>query len=374
MAPDATVMSWRGVKGGVEAAKQGHDVVMTPGTHCYFDHYQGPQNEEPLAWGGYSPLSKVYTFDPIVDGMTAEEAKHVLGGQANLWSEQIPTESHSQYMIFPRLAALSETVWSPKELRNWGNFSERITSMFKRYEFLGINYAKSAYLVTADTQINMEEKAVEVLLKNEFPKSDIRYSLDGSELNSTSKKYTAPIKISETTNIKASLFEKDKPVGSAFNKTIKFHKAVGKKVSYKELYSDSYKGAGEFGMVNTLRGTKNFHDGQWQAWLGKDMETVIDLGKETLVSQITVGSMENQGPGIYYPTEIEVFISEDGKNYKLAGNVERAYAKNAGSELKDFNINFSEQKTRFVKVVATSLKKTPTGGDVWLFIDEILID
>jgi len=127
-------------------------------------------------------------------------------------------------------------------------------------------------------------------------------------------------------------------------------------------------------MVNTLRGTKNFHDGQWQAWLGKDMETVIDLGKETLVSQITVGSMENQGPGIYYPTEIEVFISEDGKNYKLAGNVERAYAKNAGSELKDFNINFSEQKTRFVKVVATSLKKTPTGGDVWLFIDEILID
>lgn len=374
LAPDATVMSWRGVKGGVEAAKQGHDVVMTPGTHCYFDHYQGPQNEEPLAWGGYSPLSKVYTFDPIVDGMTEEEANHVLGGQANLWSEQIPTESHSQYMIFPRLAALAETVWSPKELRDWNNFSERITSMFKRYEHLGINYAKSSYLVTADTQINIEEKMVEVLLKNEFPKSDIRYSIDGSELNSTSKKYMKPIKISETTNLKASLFENDKPVGREFNELIKFHKGVGKKVTYKEMYSERYQGAGEFNMVNTLRGTKNFHDGQWQAWLGKDMETVIDLGEETSISKVTVGSMENQGPGIYYPTKIEVFTSIDGGNYTIAGSVERAYSKNAGSELKDFKVNFSEQKARFVKVVATSLKQTSTGGGVWIFIDEILID
>ena len=374
LAPDATVMSWRGVKGGVEAAKQGHDVVMTPGSHCYFDHYQGPQNEEPLAWGGYSPLSKVYTFDPIVDGMTEEEANHVLGGQANLWSEQIPTESHSQYMIFPRLAALAETVWSPKELRDWDNFSERITNMFKRYELLGINYAKSAYLVTADTQINMEEKTVEVLLKNEFPKSDIRYTTDGSELNSASKKYTEPIKISATTNLKASLFTNDKPVGREFNKTIKFHKAVGKKVSYKEMYSERYQGVGDFNMVNTLRGTKNFHDGQWQAWLGKDMEVVIDLEEESLISEVVVGSMENQGPGIYYPTKIEVFVSNDGENYQKTGTIERAYAKNPGSELKDFSIHFSEQKARFVKVVATNLKQTPTGGGVWLFIDEILID
>ena len=127
-------------------------------------------------------------------------------------------------------------------------------------------------------------------------------------------------------------------------------------------------------MVNTLRGTKNFHDGQWQAWLGKDMETVIDLDEETLISQVIVGSMENQGPGIYYPTKIEVFISKDGKNYKIAGSIERAFVKNVGSELKDFKINFSEQKARFVKVVATSLKQTSKGGGVWIFFDEILID
>jgi len=374
LAPDATVMSWRGVKGGVEAAKQGHDVVMTPGTHCYFDHYQGPQNEEPLAWGGHTPLSKVYTFDPIVDSMTEEEAAHVLGGQANLWAEYIPTEAQSEYMIFPRLAALAETVWSPKELRNWDDFSTRVTTLFERYEYLGINYAKSAYLVTADTQINIETKAVEVLLKNEFSNSDIRYTLDGSVPNNASIKYEKPIKLTKTTNINASLFENDKPVGKMFNKTIKFHKAIGKKVSYNEIYSDSYQGAGSFGMVNSLRGTKNFHDGQWQAWLDKDMQVIIDLEQQTEVQQVTVGSMENQGPGIYYPSKVTILVSNDGETFQEVGTIKHTYAKNSTSELKDFIINFKMVNTRYVKIIAANLKNIPSGGGVWLFVDEIVIE
>lgn len=374
LAPDATVMSWRGVKGGVEAAKQGHDVVMTPGSHCYFDHYQGPQNEEPLAIGGFTPLSKVYQFDPVVDSMNEKEAAHVLGGQANLWAEYIPTTEQSEYMIYPRLAALSETVWSPKESRNWEDFSSRITTLFNRYEILGINYSRSAYLVNATTKINLENKVMEVVLKNEFPNSEIRYSLDGSKLNRISEKYDIPIQLSETTTIKAALFENNKPIGKEFNTVIKFHKAVGKTVAYKNIYSDSYKGAGDFGMTNALRGTKNFHDGQWQAWIGKDMEVVIDLEKLETIKQVTIGSMENQGPGIYFPTKIEVLVSEDGKIFMNIGSVERAYAKNGNSQLKDFVIQFQEQKTRFVKVKATSLKKTATGGGVWLFVDEILID
>ena len=104
------------------------------------------------------------------------------------------------------------------------------------------------------------------------------------------------------------------------------------------------------------------------------MELIIDLNEETSISEVSVGSMENQGPGIYYPTKVEVFISKDGKNYKIAGSTERAYAKNAGSELKDFKVNFLEQKARYIKVVATSLKQTIAGGGVWLFVDEILIN
>lgn len=373
IAPEATVMSWRGVAGGIEAAKQGHDVIMTPGSHCYFDHYQGPQNEEPLAWGGYTPLSKVYTFDPVVDTMTPAEAKHVLGGQANLWSEQIKTEAHSEYMIFPRLAALSETLWSPKESRNWEDFSTRIVNMFKRFDFLGINYAKSAYLVMHDVQIDMKTKEVSLALKNEFTNADIRYTLGDEKLKDQARKYTEPLKIDKTTTVNASLFKDDKPVGVPFKTTIEFHKAVGKKVSFKETYSDQYKGEGEFGLTNTLRGTKNFTDGHWQAWLGKDMEAVIDMGEATSIQEVSLGTLENQGPGIYFPTAVTVYVSTDGKNFKEVGTQKRAFAKNPSFDLKDFKISFEKQSVRYVKVVATTLKTLPNGGKAWLFVDEILI-
>lgn len=374
IAPEATVMSWRGVKGGVEAAEQGHDVIMTPGTHCYFDHYQGPQNEEPLAWGGYTPLSKVYTFDPVVDTMNETEAKHVLGGQANLWAEQIKTESHSEYMIFPRLAALSETLWSPKESRNWEDFSSRIGNMFSRYDYLDINYAKSAYLVMEDVQIDMDTKEVSIGLKNEFTDVDIRYALNKNKLTDAAIKYTEPLKFNKTTEIHASLFKDGQPVGLPFNTTIKFHKGVGKTVTFKEMYSERYQGEGVYGLVNTLRGTKNFRDGHWQAWLGKDMEAVIDLGEATPIHQVILGTLENQGPGIYFPTAVRVYLSNDGKAYKEVGVVERAYAKNPSFNLKAFEITFKEQTASYVKVVATNLKKTSKGGDVWLFVDEILIN
>jgi len=374
LAPEATVMSWRGVKGGLEAASQGHDVVMTPGTHCYFDHYQGPQNEEPLAWGGYLPLSKVYQFDPIVESMTVKEAEHVLGGQANLWSEYIPTNEQSEYMIYPRIAAMSETVWSTKESRDWNDFSRRINYLFKRYEYQGINYAKSAFLVTADTQINIDDQIVEVLLNNEFPDSDIRFTLDGSHVSGDALIYKEPIELSGTTTIKASLFKDEKPVGKQFNKTIKYHKAVAKKVTYKDAYHDRYQGAGAYNMVNTLRGSKNFHDGQWQAWLENDMEVIIDLDKENSISQVIVGSMENQGSGIYFPTAVIIFASNDGNTYEEIGRIERLYAKNAGSELKDFKIDFKEQKARYVKIVAMNMKNAPNGGGAFMFIDEIVIE
>ena len=374
LAPEATVMSWRGVAGGLEAAKQGHDVIMTPGSHCYFDHYQGPQNEEPLAWGGYTPLSKVYTFDPIVEGMTETEANHVLGGQANLWSEQIKTESHSEYMIFPRLAALSETLWSTKESRNWEDFSLRMTSMFKRYDVIDINYAKSAFLVMEDVKINMDTEEVTLVLNNEFTDSDIRYTLNEDKLSENAIRYSTPIKIDKTTEVHASLFKDDKPVGVAFNTTIKFHKAVGKKVTFKEIYDDRYQGEGEFGLVNTLRATKNYTDGHWQAWLKKDMGAVVDLGEQTLIKEVIVGTLENQGPQIYFPTAVTVFVSNDGENYTEVGVEKRAYAKNPSFDLMDFKVSFEAQSVRYVKVIAKNLGKTPKGGNAWLFVDEIIIN
>ena len=374
LAPGATVMSWRGVKGGLEASEAGHDVVMTPNSHCYFDYYQGDQDAEPLAWGGNLPLSKVYQFDPVVDGMSEEQAKHVLGGQANLWTEYVPTKAQAEYMTYPRLAALAEAVWSSKDNRNWDDFSNRVSSLFQRYGIMGVNYAKSAYQVTTETSVNTENGVISIALKSEFPQADIRFSLDGSDITSASKKYSAPVDIDRTTNIKAQVFKDGEPVGAIFEKTIKYHKAVGKPVTYINKYHDSYKGAEDLGMVNVVRGSKNFHDGQWQGWLDNDMELVIDLESPTELEKISVGALENQGSGIYFPIQVEVFLSDDGKTFRSAGSVKREYAANNGSELKDFVIQIGKQTARYIKVKATNLGTAPTGGGSWMFIDEVVVE
>ncbi len=374
LAPDATVMSWRGVKGGFEASEQGHDVVMTPGTHCYFDHYQGPQNQEPLAIGGYTPLSKVYQFDPVIDSMTTEQANHVLGGQANLWSEYITTEEHSEYMIFPRLAALSETVWSPKELRDWDDFSSRLPALFKRYEYRGINYAKSAYLITPKAEINLDSKTLSLSLNSEFPNADTRYVLGDKELIGNPTKYTIPIELTTTSIITAAVFKNDSLFGKVFTDTIQFHKAVASQVKYISPNSQKYKGAGESTLVNAIRGTKNFHDGQWQGWMNDDMEVIIDLQKQESISQVTVGALEKQSPWIYFPKAIEVYSSNDAVSFEKVAVIERPYAQNASTELKDFIISFDTLSTRYVKVNAINLKQSPKGSGVWMFIDEILIE
>ncbi|OHT43966.1 glycoside hydrolase family 20 protein [Flavobacterium tructae] len=374
LAPEATVMSWRGTVGGTEAARQGHDVIMSPESPCYFNFYQGPQNVEPLAFDAFNPLNKVYAFDPVVDTMTPQEANHVLGGQANLWAEYITNTKASEYMIFPRLAALSEVLWSTRENRDWNNFTSRLPSLLQRYDYLGINYAKSAYLVTSTASADLNNKVINVALKNEFPNSDIRYVLGDKNIDDKAIKYTNPIAVKETTILKASLFQDNKPVGRIFTDTIVFHKAVGHKVNYVTPYNDSYKGDGALGMVNTIRGSKNFHDGQWQAWLVKDMEIVIDLEIEQSIEKVTVGTLESQGAGIYFPIQVTVLVSKDGTNYKEARKILRPFAVNVNSELKDFKINFEKQEVRFVKVIATNLKKSPTGSSSWLFVDEIVVD
>ncbi len=141
LAPGAAVMSWRGIDGGIAAAKAGHDVVMSPTSHAYLDHYQSKlQSEEPKAIGGYLPIEKVYEFEPIPAALSAEQAKHVLGGQGNLWSEFIPHPKHMEYMAYPRLCALAETVWSPKASRNWPDFQTRLLEHLERLRALDVNF------------------------------------------------------------------------------------------------------------------------------------------------------------------------------------------------------------------------------------------
>ncbi len=140
LAPQATVMSWRGIKGGIAAAKQHHDVIMTPGTHCYFDHYQNDPAVEPLAIGGFTPLQKVYFYEPVPAELNEQEAKYILGAQGNVWTEYMPTGHHVEYMAFPRACALAEVVWTAKGHKNWFDFLSRLQGYYKHLYALGVNY------------------------------------------------------------------------------------------------------------------------------------------------------------------------------------------------------------------------------------------
>ena len=371
IAPGATVMSWRGIEGGWEASKEGHDVVMTPNV-VYFNQYQGEPDYEPIAFGGYVPLNQVYAFDPVVDSMSTEQKKHILGSQGNLWSEFITDEKQSEYMLYPRLAALSEALWTPKDKKDWQGFAKKVPNLFKRLDALGINYSRSAYAVTAQSTLN-EDGSITVRLQNEFPDSEIRFAIDDVPLTASSPSFSDSLRFDSTTTIKTAFFEDDQIVGDTLTKTFNFHKAVGKPVTYTPEYSKQYNGTGDNTMVNVLRGSKNFHDGQWLAWLEDDAEITVDLEKPVEISSVAVGAMENQPSGIYYPKKIEISVSEDGKSFTTVGELHRDFQTNGYTKLEDFKVEFNVQKARFIKINVSNLAHPPTGGSAFMFLDEVIV-
>jgi len=208
IAPEATVMSWRGINGGIQAAKMGHYVVMTPTTYAYLDYQQGEASIEPPIYASLR-LNKSYSFEPVPEGV---EAKYILGGQGNLWTEQITNLHHAEYMTWPRAWALAEDYWSPKEVKNWPGFVQRVENQFSRADLSGINYSTAIY----DAIINIRKKDGKMTLEmdSEVPGLDIYYSVDGSMPNSYSGKYTAPVVIPEgPVTLRVVTFRNGKPIG-----------------------------------------------------------------------------------------------------------------------------------------------------------------
>jgi len=195
LAPQATVMSWRGVSGGIEAARQGHDVIMTPTSHMYFDYYQGAdQSAEPLAIGGYLPLEKVYAFEPVPAELTESEGRHILGVQANVWTEYIKTPEYAEYMAYPRALALAEVAWTPALSRDWSGFTARLPSQLARLEALGVNFRIPEPAGLGEDRLTLSGRLV-VELGNPLPAGEVRYTLDGSDPGPESPSYRKPLNL-----------------------------------------------------------------------------------------------------------------------------------------------------------------------------------
>lgn len=377
LAPNATVMSWRGTKGGIAAAQQRHDVVMTPGTHLYFDHYQGDRNLEPTAIHGYSPLSKVYNFEPVPAELSKEEQKHILGAQANVWTEYITTEEHVEYMIMPRMAALAEVLWTPAHLKNWNSFKERMQQQYRRYEAKGINYANSAFQVRQQLQVNPETKQATVTFDTDAAGADIYYTLDGTVPTISSRKYNGSFTLDKKAEITAASFVDGKMVGQPSRKLFGHNKALHRPVT---LASDAHKSfsPGNQALVNGLLGTTDHYDGQWLGFLGSDLEAVVDLGQVQQVSQISSSYFQHIGYRIFLPTQVEYAVSQDGKNFTTVKVVEKPNQEE-GILHKEITAAIPATQARYVKVTARNVGTAPAqyrsaGQQTWLMVDELRVE
>ena len=369
LAENAVVMNWRGIEVGKKALAQGNPIVLT--SDCYIDNYQGLPDYEPQANGGYLPLKKLYNYNLEKEALAdaSVEKNKVLGTQANLWAEHVGSTEHSEYMLFPRLLALAEISWTNDKLKDWDSFMRRTQHFMQRMDVMGIHYARSVYQVVPT--VENKEGNIYLKLECEVPNADIGYALGDTSIEK-GEKYTAPIAIKATTTYKATVFSAN-ATNTITSGQITFHKAIGKPVSYSPLYHKSYQGQGKGTLTNVIRGTKNFHDGQWLGWLGDDVTLTLDLGETTEVSEVRIGAMDAQSSGIYFPERLTVALSADGKNYREVAAQEEPCTIKGKPSLKDFVLKFDPQSTRYLKIQLKNVKTPPKGGDAWLFIDEILV-
>ncbi|WP_299885084.1 family 20 glycosylhydrolase [uncultured Lacinutrix sp.] len=374
LAPNATVMSWRGTDGAVAAAKQKHNVINTPTSHCYFDYYQSTNKDEPTAIGGFLPLEKVYSFNPIPEELTTEESQYILGAQGNVWTEYMPTEAQVEYMVFPRILAMSEVVWSKNENKDYNDFISRVENFNKRLDTLGINYANHLYEVEGElfTKNEKQNYALKTLTKGK----DIRYTLDGNEPTLNSKKYKGPIPIFESKTIKAAVFNQKKKLGLTFIETINYHKAIGKKITLNVAPNKTYSGSGKEGMINGINGSnERFGDKEWLGFWGDDLEITIDFGEITKINAIETRFYNANGQWLYSPKKINIDFSQD---CNVKGKLPSIEVKNRDSIISTFNTTFKNLSASKVILRIPNYGIIPegfqgAGNKAWTFIDEIIV-
>ena len=379
LAPNATVMSWRGEGGGIEAARQKHNVIMTPNTYLYFDYYQTKDTEyEPLAIGGYLPLERVYSYEPMPKALSAEEQKYIVGVQANLWAEYITTFSQAEYMLLPRLAALSEIQWSSADKKNYECFLSRLPRMVQLYDVKQYNYATHAFDITANLVPDSNEGVLKVSFKT-IDNCPIHYTLDGSEPTASSPLYKDTLKITEACTISAVGI---RPTGKSrvFTEKLNIHKATFKPITLMQPSSRGYTFGGAGTLLDGLKGQFNYKTGHWIGFQGNDVEAVIDMKEPTEVSSVSVSTLVEKGDWIFGARTFAVYTSEDGKDFKeVACEEYLAMTLDNPNQIYEHTLKFNPVSTRYLKVFVQSEHSMPlwhgsNGAPAFIFIDEIVVE
>ena len=381
LAPNAAVMSWRGEEGGIAAAQQNHDVIMTPGTYCYIDHSQS-KNEDSVTIGGYLPLEKVYSYEPVPAVLNATQAKHILGAQGNVWTEYMANTSKVEYMIFPRMIALSEVLWSPKEKRDWKDFERRLPAIFEKLDNGKVNYS-TAYYDLKSTIIpgeNNEGVIWELESKNKNDKICISYKAGAGDVSIQENPYQLSIK--NNAEYQATIC-KDGPIRSFISQKFTFNKATGKKITLVTEPNKSYPGNGAFTLVDGVQNEKGMSkSSEFLGFNGTDLDATIDLKTLTDVTKITLHVLDQNGSWIYLPTQVEITYIPD---LDYTADQLKNFAKEIKTidPIKDKGFKTiaieSKQQCRYIRIVAKNFGIIPSGNPgagnpAWLFADEIEVE
>lgn len=378
LAPNATVMSWRGEEGGIEAARQKHKVIMTPGKKCYFDYYQESPEFAPLAIGGFLPLDSVYAYNPLPSVLTPEEQSYIIGTQANVWGEYIQTPEYFEYMAFPRLLAMAEVQWTQPARKDFGTFVRRLDKEFKRLDACGVNACRNFYEVNFSGAWNDASEGYEVALETFCPDSEIYYAVNDSLVSSESLLYKNPVRLSGDAILYAVVYRDGKPLGKVTHKSFAVNKATGSSYTCQPLPASEKVNQG-IGLTDGVRGyARDLR--RWVIFSGDTVRITLDLGKTIPVGKVSFASLWRPYDMLWPVSGLSVGVSEDGKTFASVGNRRFDYDFTP-TEATRFPVSFSfaETPARYVRLEFLSGGLCPKGyyhegQPSRLALDEIEID
>ena len=364
---EAIVMSWRGEGAAVQAANAGHDVIMTPGNPMYFDTYQSNPLNEPEAIGGFVPLSAVYAYEPVAEGISGDKMPRVLGVQGNVWTEYMPSTEHVEYMVFPRALALSEVAWSAKNKKDWESFQSRLQSHYLLLQRLNVNYYRPSFKPYTKAVFLFESGSAKISIKSEQYQPVIRYTIDGSDPDASSPRYTEALELFKSALVKSATFSDSVRLGEIDSLKVDIHKAIGKKVFYNHPW-DTYAARGDSTLVNGVKGGLSYGDGEWQGFTKGGLDVTLDFERREEIKTVSVRFMQIAGPGVYMPGTVSLETSDNGKDFKEVQKIKSDIpASQTTLTFKNFNFNLNGRMTRYIRVKASN----PQGG--YLFTDEIVV-
>lgn len=374
LAPNATVMSWRGTKGGIEAARSGHHVVMTPTSHCYFDYYQSDSPDEPLAIGGYLPLAKVYDFNPVPAALSAEEEKYILGAQGNVWTEYMPNPSKVEYMVLPRMQAMAEVGWTDLGNKDFSRFIKKLDAHFKWWESHGLNYADKTLEIK--TFYHILKESIGITLETLHPESQIFFTR-GDREKLLLYQHGDTIRIDEDIRITARAQKPGSKHGARKVINIQYHKGMGRAVSITHAPAPVYEGYGIASLFNGINGSdEKYGDNEWLGFSGHNLEVTIQFEEPITLTRLKTRFFHGPGQWIHAPGKVEILAKQNDGEFSLlaSGRVQ-------GRDMKviPFELNFPATRVSELKIIVHRYGKIPegmagAGHEAWLFVDELRLN